>query len=274
MKDFCPICLTTTEQIDLWDGKLYCVVCLMKKYPDIYHQRKTNDTLCSKPNWQLQGRQFLFQDCWRSAREEMFSEYFSNLKNGLFLAFVIATLFTLPFMTHEFQEDLGINSVFWQFVVAAVFWLAAFVVGFSWFVVFNLLIGKKHSTKISDSPLISIKHGIVTITCRKRGFFVAFRKASFQVPARFKMFTDGDSNITNFDTESIYLDVTDVYEQLKKIPGQCFACDNNTNRFYINCNVDNSLQVVWIQFISLCYCDTLAVSLSEKKEPGAHTGAD
>jgi hypothetical protein len=324
----------------------------MKKYPDIYPQRKTNDTLySSKPNWKFQRRWFVS----RSEYDEILSEYFSNPKNALFLAFVCASfvsLFALAVIFLDPQdEDMG-HSIVSKLAYATIIWLVIFAFVLTWVIFGNLILwfrGKKslfHSEWVSDSflkyglfvafiiaslfaltfifvimipeveedmnytfieqlayatfvwlifflieasclvwgylfikkgkslfrtkmvsefPLISVKQGTATITCLKYGFYSTFIKVPFQVPVRFKMFTDGDSNITNLDKESIYLDITNVYEHLKKMPMQCFASDNNTNRVYINCNVDKSLLIVWKQFISLCYADSSKVSLSDDR---------
>jgi len=254
VKDFCATCLNTSEQIDLWDGNHYCTDCLIKNYPDIYHHRKTNSTLNStEQKRQFRGRWFLSH----SEYDEMMYEYFSNPKNGLFIAFVCASLFALPAMTPEFKESMAITSVIWQLASAAVIWLVVFAFGFSWFVFMgNGFAVKKTLFRwkwASDFPLISVKQGTATITCRKRYFFIILGKVSFQVSARFKILTDNGGNIiTNRDKESIFLDVTDVSEQLKKVPAQCFACDK-TNRLYLNCNANESLLPVWKQFISLCY---------------------
>lgn len=234
MKYFCPICFATTEQINLWDGDIYCVDCLRKNYPVIYHNGMTNGTLCpTKPNWQFQGRWFL-------PRSELFYEYFSNPKNGLAIAFIVASLFTLCFIFIP-KEDLNINSVTWKLTVAILVWLFSFGFGLSWFTFINLgfwIRGKESlfgSAWCPFSPLISVKQGIATITYFKYAFFRTIINVQFQVSARFKMLTDDGSNIiTGLDKESFFLDVTDVYEHLKKIPGQYFACDNITNRFYLS----------------------------------------
>jgi hypothetical protein len=320
---YCPICLATTEQIDLWDANLYCVDCLSKKYPEICHHRKTNDTLYSKKtNWKYHPWRIVWS---QSERKEVLIEYFSSPKNGLFLAFILASLCAFLGMFAEFEEAkkmlvlvatiwiglfvftlswfvynnlflwlLGKKSLFrWlsdsslkiglfvtfviaslcalpfmllgmfpeieededMLIFAAFVWLAVFLIGFACFVWGNLFIKERKSlfgiAWVSDSPLISVKQGTVTITYLKYGFFTTFVKVPFQVPARFKMLTDDSNMITDLDKKSILLDVTDVYEHLEKIPGQYFAREDNANRFYLNCNIDASLIAVWEQFILL-----------------------
>jgi len=177
----------------------------------------------------------------------------SSLKIGLFVAFVTASLFALPFLLVAMFPEIGEHQYMWFF--AAFVWLAVFIITSASFVWGNLFIKERKllfgSAWVSDSLLISVKQGIATITYLKYGFYLTFRKVSFQVPARFKMLTDDCNIITDLDKESILLDVTDVYEHLIKIPEQNLACDNNTNRFYLKCHVDASLLIVWKQFVCI-----------------------
>jgi len=187
-----------------------------------------------------------FRSVWRS-------DY--SLKSGLIITFIIASLLALPFILIGMFPELGKDEDMLGFAIFV--WLAVFIIGFTCFVWGNLLIRERKSffcnMWVSESPLISVKQGVATITYRKYGF-TSIVKVPLQVPARFKMFTNDDSNIiTDLDKESsIFLDITDVYEHFKKIPGQCFSCDNDTHRFYLNCNVDAPLIVVWKQFVLLC----------------------
>jgi len=149
MKDFCPICHCTTEQLGLWNGNLYCVDCLRKNYPDIYHQRKANDSLCSKKtNWKYHPWRIVHS---RSEREEVLIEYFSSPKISLFTAFITASFCTLvsPFvaMSPEFKEDMGDTPVIvFLLLVAVAVWLFFFVFALCWIVFGNMILwlrGKK-----------------------------------------------------------------------------------------------------------------------------------
>jgi hypothetical protein len=199
----------------------------------------------------LRGKKTLFR--WISK---------TSLKVNFFVPFIAASFCALPFillgMFSELDEDED------MLIFAAFVWLAVFIIGFTCFFWGNLFIKKRKSLFgdmwVSDPPLISVKQGTATITYLKYGFFTTFVKVPFQVPVRFKILTDDSNIITDLDKESILLDVTNVYERLKEIPGQCFESDSNTNRFYLNCNVDASLMVVWKQFVLLCHSDSSNVS--------------
>lgn len=217
------------KSIDLWDGRDYPVEYLKSAFPALYQYRKLSDTLYSKPDI---GYETLMEH--------------SSRRNTFITSVIVASVFALAGLTAPAIREHS-------YLVVLV-WMCAFVGSF----MLCTLNATIHNIKRAyTAPLVSIKHGIATISSyRKQGCyrsFLIYQKILASVPAHLTLTTIPTSETQELREEVILLDVTDIYENIiQVVSAKYIVSDGGAHkRVYMRCYVDSSVIGVWKAFCEL-----------------------